>query len=204
MASSPRIITQTCNRRRQTPELRREASLAVHRPSVCSAVKALRNTSDAKAASRQAALAFRSPLTPSARSGNLIAGDGMKNGLSRSEQRTGSRTQKQPLDRKSPIQVSCEPKTTSTFALSSHLRQRHGMMGKEPEIVAVMRGEAVHQRGDLVLLPDAAGGADQAIRVRAGGEHQGVARPCCQMRVQGVDRRVGLARECEVEIPDMT
>ena len=28
----------------------------------------------------------------------------MKNGLSRSEQRTGSRTQKQPLDRKSPIQ----------------------------------------------------------------------------------------------------
>jgi putative intracellular protease/amidase len=29
----------------------------------------------------------------------------MKNGLSRSEQRTGSRTQKQPLDRKSPIQV---------------------------------------------------------------------------------------------------
>src|SRR5712671_4876485 len=33
----------------------------------------------------------------------------MKNGLSRSEQRTGSRTQKQPLDRKSPIQVTCEP-----------------------------------------------------------------------------------------------
>jgi hypothetical protein len=48
-------------------------------------------------------------LTPSARSGNLIAGDGMKNGLSRSEQRTVSKTQKQPLDRKSPIQVICEP-----------------------------------------------------------------------------------------------
>ena len=84
------------------------------------------------------------------------------------------------------------------------LRKRHGMMGKEPEIVAVMRGEAVHQRGDLVLLPDAAGGADQAIRVRGGGEHQGVARRRCQMRVQGVDRRLGLAREREVEIPDMT
>src|SRR5258705_1667060 len=40
---------------------------------------------------------------------NLIAGDGTKNGLSRSEQRTVSKTQKQPLDRKSPIQVSCEP-----------------------------------------------------------------------------------------------
>jgi hypothetical protein len=76
---------------RQTPELRGEASLAVHRPSVCSGVKALRNTSDAKAASRQAALAFRSPLTPSARSGNLIAGDGTKNGISRSEQRTVSK-----------------------------------------------------------------------------------------------------------------
>jgi hypothetical protein len=36
----------------------------------------------------------------------------MKNGLSRSEQRTGSRTQKQPLDRKSPIQVACEPEET--------------------------------------------------------------------------------------------
>jgi hypothetical protein len=41
-------------------------------------------------------------LTPSARSANLIAGDGTKNGLSRSEQKTVSKTQKQPLDRKSP------------------------------------------------------------------------------------------------------
>ena len=67
-----------------------------------------------------------------------------------------------------------------------------------------MGGETVHQPGDLVLLPDAAGGADQAIRVRGGGEHQGVARPCCQMRIQGVDRRIGPARESEVEIGDMT
>ena len=93
--------------------------LAVHRPSACSGVKALRNTS---AARRQAAkLCYRfGPLTPSARSGNLIAGDGTKNGLSRSEQRTPSKTQttisdqlpshgEKPLDRKSPIQVCCEP-----------------------------------------------------------------------------------------------
>src|SRR5712692_4884378 len=60
MASSPRIITQTSNKRHQTPELRRKAHLAVHRPSACSGVKALRNTSDAKAARRQATLAFRS------------------------------------------------------------------------------------------------------------------------------------------------
>src|SRR6266404_4081135 len=48
------------DRRRQTPQLQREANLAVHPPSACSDVKALRNTSVAKAASRQAALAFRS------------------------------------------------------------------------------------------------------------------------------------------------
>ena len=69
------------DRRRHTPELGREPHLAVQRPAACSGVKALRNTSDAKAASRQALLAFRSLLTPSARSENLIAGDGTKNGL---------------------------------------------------------------------------------------------------------------------------
>src|SRR3979409_631463 len=48
------------DRRRHTPALRRKAHLTFHRPSACSGVKALRNTSDAKAARRQAALAFRS------------------------------------------------------------------------------------------------------------------------------------------------
>src|ERR1700730_8897593 len=92
MASSPRIFTQTFNRRRLTPDLRRRCPLAVHRPSACSGVKALRNTSNAR---RQAAkLCSRfGPLTPSARAGNLIAGDGTKNGLFRSEQRTVSETQ---------------------------------------------------------------------------------------------------------------
>jgi hypothetical protein len=69
--------------------------VAGHHRSACSGVKALRNTSDAKAASRQAAkLCYRfGPLTPSARSANLIAGDATKNGLSRSEQKTVSTTQ---------------------------------------------------------------------------------------------------------------
>ena len=75
------------------------------------------------------------------------------------------------------------------------LGQPHGMIGKEPKIVAVMRGEAVHQRRDLVLLSDAAGAADQAVRVRATGDDQGVARPCRQMRVQSGDRGVGATRE---------
>jgi hypothetical protein len=41
-------------------------------------------------------------LTPSARSANLIAGDGTKNGLSRSEQKTVSATQNNRLTGKAP------------------------------------------------------------------------------------------------------
>ena len=48
------------------------------------------------------------PLTPSARSGNLIAGDGTKNGLPAPKKELTANP-KQPLDRKSPIQVTCEP-----------------------------------------------------------------------------------------------
>src|SRR5258705_13402866 len=82
--------------------------LAVHRSSACSGVKALRNTSDAKRQSRQATLAFRS-LDPfrALRKPDRRRRDEER--PSRSEQRTVSKTQKQPLDRKSPIQVCCEP-----------------------------------------------------------------------------------------------
>jgi len=78
-----------------------KAPVAVHHRSACSGVKALRNTSDAR---RQAAkLCYRfGPLTPSARSANLIAGDGTKNGLSRSEQKTVSTTQNNRLTGKAP------------------------------------------------------------------------------------------------------
>src|ERR1700720_3028278 len=63
---------------RQAPldaEAMQKAPVAVHHRSACSGVKALRNTSDAR---RQAAkLCYRfGPLTPSARSANLIPGDG--------------------------------------------------------------------------------------------------------------------------------
>src|SRR5260370_23199051 len=69
---------------------RRKARLSVHRPCACSGVKALRNTSFAKAARRQAALAFRS-LDPFRALRELIAGDGTENVLSRSAQRTHSK-----------------------------------------------------------------------------------------------------------------
>jgi hypothetical protein len=75
--ASPRINRQTGTD--QTPKLRK-SPVAVHHSSACSGLKALRNTS---AARRHAAkLCYRfGPLTPSARSANLIAGDGAKNGL---------------------------------------------------------------------------------------------------------------------------
>src|SRR5258708_16456467 len=68
---------------RQAPsdaEAMQKAPVAVHHRSACSGLKALRNTSDA---SWQAAkLCYRfGPLTPSARSAKLIAGDGTKNGF---------------------------------------------------------------------------------------------------------------------------
>src|SRR6476619_7031106 len=80
MASSPRIPQQTDRQHRSDTEAMPKDRLAVHRRSACSGVKALRNTSDAR---RQAAkLCYRfGPLTPSARSANLIAGDGTKNGF---------------------------------------------------------------------------------------------------------------------------
>ena len=69
------------DRHRQTLKLcRKKAPVAGHHRSACSGVKALRNTSGA---SRHAAkLCYRfGPLTPSARSANLTAGDGTKNGF---------------------------------------------------------------------------------------------------------------------------
>src|SRR5262249_51243588 len=69
--------------------------------------QALRNTSDA---SRQAAkLCYRfGPLTPSARSANLIARRRGEERPSRPEQRTGNKP-KRLLDRKGPIQVRISP-----------------------------------------------------------------------------------------------
>src|SRR6516164_9269956 len=84
------------------------------------------------------------------------------------------------------------------------LGEPHGMVGKEPKIVAVMRGEGVHQRRDLVLLSDAAGAADQAVGIGATGDDQSVAWPLRQMCVEGGDRGVSLARQYKIEERDVT
>src|ERR1700759_1193886 len=110
MASSPRINTQLGAR--QTLEVRKKARLPVHRPSACSGVKAcpwleqgaLRNTSLAKAASRQAPLAFRS-LDPfrALREPDCRRRDEKRPFPLRTK--NSQHNPKQPVDRKSPIQV---------------------------------------------------------------------------------------------------
>src|SRR5882757_5089367 len=111
----PSDHTQIGNVRR--PSSAGKAPLAVHRPSACSGVKALRNTSAAKAASRQAMLAFRS-LDPfrALREPDRRRRDEER--LSRSEQRTLSKTQNNHLTGKAPYKfesgflqrrVYCEP-----------------------------------------------------------------------------------------------
>jgi hypothetical protein len=111
MASSPRILNRPTRHRGM-----RKARLAVHHRSACSGVKALRNTSLAR---RQAAkLCYRfGPLTPSARSANLIAGDGTKNGFP-APNKEPAKTKNDYLTGKAPYRfesgslqrrVACEP-----------------------------------------------------------------------------------------------
>jgi hypothetical protein len=122
------------DRRRQTLELRRKARLPVHPPSACSGLKALRNTSLAKAASRQAALAFRS-LDPfrALREPDPRRRDEER--PSRSEQRTLSKNQKQRLDRKSPIQVRILDPTALATCLLRAMRPRLRSPAEAPATV---------------------------------------------------------------------
>src|ERR1700730_12066484 len=96
------------DRRRQTPEFEKRS------PSRCSSsLRVLRRQGAATqpATLRRQAAKLRSrfgPLTPSARSGNWIAGDGMKNGLSRSEQRTVSKPNNNRLTGKAPYKSAAE------------------------------------------------------------------------------------------------
>jgi hypothetical protein len=81
-------------------------------------------------------------LTPSARSANLIAGDGMKNGLSRSEQRTVRKTQNNRLTEKAPYKSAANltfgdavHRDGPLGVLFGHRRDaRHGAMAWSPHI----------------------------------------------------------------------
>jgi hypothetical protein len=103
MASSPRILNRPTDRHRPDTQAMQEARLAVHHRSACSGLKALRNTSAARRPAAKLCYRF-GPLTPSARSANLIAGDGTKNDFPAPNKEPAT-NQKPLLDRKSPIQV---------------------------------------------------------------------------------------------------
>ena len=59
----------------------------------------------------------------------------------------------------------------------SVFRQRHAVMGSEPPIIAVARGQPVQQFQQHAFLPGAAGTADQPVGEGSGAKHHGVARP---------------------------
>src|SRR6516165_4494487 len=82
------------------------------------------------------------------------------------------------------------------------LGQSHGVIGREPKIIAVVRGQAVDHLRDLALLSDPAGAPDHPVGVRGYGNNQRVTRPCREMRVQGGDRRPGSAREYKIKKPN--
>jgi hypothetical protein len=101
MASSPRILNRQAGTV-QTPSYakspcRSSSSLRVLRPQG--------TETQAPLGGKPPSSAKRfGPLTPSARSANLIAGDGTKNGIPAPNKEPAT-NQKQLLDRKSPIQV---------------------------------------------------------------------------------------------------
>src|SRR6201987_4929917 len=106
MASSPRIIRRIAM---SDTQLRRESPIS--RFIVPPRAQASRRCENTSVARRQAAkLRYRfGPLTPSARSGSLIAGDGTKNGLSRSEQKNVSTNQHNRLTGKAPYKFESSP-----------------------------------------------------------------------------------------------
>src|ERR1700746_3579 len=83
------------------------------------------------------------------------------------------------------------------------LGKRHRVIGREPKITAVVRGQIVHHLSDLALLSDAAGTADHSVGVRGYGNNQRVTRPCREMPVQGGDCRLGSAGEYKIEKTDV-
>jgi hypothetical protein len=109
LPSHPQQTRQPCTQ--QKPKLCKSSSPSSSSLPVCSGVKTCpdegrgRCETQATLGGKAAKLCYRfGPLTPSARSANLIAGDGMKNGFPAPNKELAI-NQKQLLDRKSPIQV---------------------------------------------------------------------------------------------------
>jgi hypothetical protein len=86
------------------------------------------------------------PLTPSARSGNLIVGDGTKNGLPAPNKELAI-NRKQPLDRKSPIQVRIRLPPAESHANFRFLTSgaRSAIIGSQSQTALLGLGSEIHR-----------------------------------------------------------
>src|ERR1700681_3842962 len=109
------------------------------------------------------------PLTPSARSGNLIAGDGTKNGLPAPNKELTANP-KQPLDRKSPIQVACEPLFN---ARQTALDKQNDTQGPCAEVRALAASHLAEVRAKIADLGAMERVPADAVRRCAAGELPG-------------------------------
>jgi hypothetical protein len=101
-ASSPRILKRQTDTVQTLKICKKSLSQVIIAPR---AQASRRCETQAPLGGTAAKLCYRfGPLTPSARSANLIAGDGTKNGFPAPNNKLSAQP-KQPLDRKSPIQV---------------------------------------------------------------------------------------------------
>src|SRR5215218_3433837 len=73
------------------------------------------------------------------------------------------------------------------------LAERNRVIGKEPVIVAVMRGKTVEQLCVPPLLSHASRTADETVWIAGRCDHHRIARPLIEMGIQGVDGGVPLA-----------
>src|SRR5258707_7648105 len=103
MASSPRIVSTTFNRRRQSWSFAEMPLSPVIVPPRAQASRRCETQAPLSGKPPSCAKRF-GPLTPSARSGNLIVGDGTNNGLPAPNKELAI-NRKQQLDRERPIQV---------------------------------------------------------------------------------------------------
>jgi 4-hydroxyphenylacetate 3-hydroxylase C terminal len=93
-------------------------------------------------------------LTPSARSANLIAGDGTKNGLPAPNKELIANP-KQPLDRKSPIQVTCEPLFN---ARQTGLDKQQAVQEKPALLACYREGINAHLMAAIAMAEERPGG----------------------------------------------
>ena len=89
---------------------------------------------------------------------------------------------------------------TPSLGVPAGFRDRHAVMGAEPPVVAVCRGEPVEERRQFLNAAGAARNADEAELVGGGGEDHRVGGPAFGV---GADRGEGITVEQHLKHADM-